>query len=133
MSFTGNPAFARILGSAMEHYATGNDCEVVAISRANADADLGNSGTTTETPSVLDPEPLLSAITTEAVDRSGGAFWYSDTRMSVLKTALTEDVAMDEKTEFNINGERHIVLAITPCPTTWEYVIRRKTQNVQGS
>lgn len=133
MSFSGNPSIARLLESAMTHYGVGNVVELVTITRSGADADMGIAGSINEVPSVIVPEPLLSAISTDMVIKNGAAFLYSDTRMSVAKSALTEAVAMDEKTEFNINGDRHVIVAVTPSSSSWEFVVRRRLANVAGS
>jgi hypothetical protein len=126
MGINGNTAFQRILGSAMSHFIQGNVVEVVTISNPTADSDLGIEGTPTPSYVVLDPEPLLSAVSSQLVAGNGGTYRYSDSRLSILKPLLTEAQGTDPNQEFRINGAIYIVVSFTPCPSTWEFVVRRK-------
>jgi hypothetical protein len=120
-----NPTIQKLIGSAFAHHAVGNTIVAVTQAHQNADPDLGQAGTVTEVDTPVTPEPLLSAIRVETVLRSGDALRFSDLRMSVQKDSLPEAIAMNIATEFDINGERYKVVAVTPAPSTWEFIIRR--------
>lgn len=129
MSLNANAGIQRLLGSVMEHYGEGNVVQLVTITHTNGDRDMGNPGTIEEAFTTLSPEPLLQAVPAALVRANGSAFRYSDEQMTVQKAALDADVANDEKTEFNINGDRHQVVGMTPCPNSWTFVVRRKLPN----
>jgi hypothetical protein len=78
----------------------------------------------------IEPEPLLKAITRRVVQLSHGKFRFSDIFMSVAKSALSKEEALDEGAEFIVNGERYHVLAASPTSQTWEFVIRRRSPYV---
>ena len=126
MSITGNPIFNKLIGSAMEHYGVGNTVKLVIYTFTGADSELGIAGTSVQNKTDISPEPLLSAIKVDWVLRSGGNFRFSDVVMTVAKAALTEADAMNKETEFEINGDIHIILTVTPAASTWEFVVRRK-------
>lgn len=122
----GNPALQSLVGGAMRHYAVGNVVSLVTISRTGGDPDLGVSGTETETLREMANEPLLAAIAIQSVVKSGGALKFSDLRMTVAKSDLTQAEAETEKSEFDVNGGRYAAIAMTPHELTWEFVIRKK-------
>jgi hypothetical protein len=117
---------ANLLGDCMRHYAKGNVIQVVTKTGTNADKDLGIRGTIVETIKTIEPEPFINAIKIDAVNKSGGAFRYSDFYMTVSRDSLTSDIALDNHTEFNVNGDRYKIVAATPGPSAWAFVIRRK-------
>jgi hypothetical protein len=93
---------------------------------ADADRDLGVMGTVTEVKLLIAPTPHVDAVNVTMVNKSGGALQYSDLKMTVSRDSLTNDMAIDQHTEFDVNGIRYQVQAFTPGPSAWEFVIRRK-------
>ena len=129
-SWIRNPSIARLVQQTMAHVAVGNQVYVVDEVRSGNDPDLGVPGTLTLTQRLLTTEPMLSGMSMNAVVRSGGAFMYSDLRMSCSKDSLTEDEATRPHVRFQVNGEMYEVIARTPNPSTWEFVLRRVTESL---
>lgn len=117
---------AFLLKENLAHIARGNCVKLVTKTKVNADKDLGIDGTVTETLVTLVPEPYLNAVPVSVVQRSGGAYRYSDMKMTAAKDSMTFDQAMAQSTEFDINGERWQVLTPGAGPTAFTFVIRRK-------
>lgn len=126
MGIQKSPA-AFILAEAMAHYAQGNRVSLVTKTASGANAAFGVEGTVTENLSLLSPEPFINGIGGRAVQQSGGAFWWSDQKMTVSRESMTEDQARQEDLEFDVNGDRYRVLAFAPTGMAWEFVIRRET------
>jgi hypothetical protein len=104
----------------------GNVVELITKTKQGADKDLGVKGTVTETPTMIEPEPFLNAIGVDMVQRSGGVFRFSDLRMTMARESIQDTIALDAHTEFNVNGVRVQILGVTPGPSAWEFIIRRK-------
>lgn len=117
---------AFLLKENLAHIARGNCVQLVTKTKTNADKDLGIDGTVTETLSAIVPEPYLNAVPVAFVQRSGGAYRYSDLKMTAAKDSLTFDQAMSSATEFDINGERYQILTPNAGPTAYTFIIRRK-------
>lgn len=121
---------AEIYKQAMAHNSRGplgNVVEVVTFTKtSDADRDLGVMGTITEKTSRIEPEPFVNAMNVLQVTRSGGAFQFSDLKMTVAKDSISNEVASDGHTEFNVNSVRYAIQAYTPGPSAWEFVLRRK-------
>lgn len=129
----GNPLvkspIADILSQVMRHNPRGNVVEVVTFSKStDADRDFGRMGTVTPIVKLIQPEPFVNAVNVTMVQKSAGAYQFSDLKMTVSRDSLTDDVASDQHTEFNVNGVRYQVQAYTPGPSAWEFVIRRKAE-----
>lgn len=118
---------AFLLKENLAHIARGNCVRVVTKIKLNADKDLGITGTVTETLAVIVPEPYLNAVPVAIVQRSGGAYRFSDLKMTAAKDSLDFDVAMSLSTEFDINGDRYQVLTPNAGPTAYTFIIRRKS------
>ncbi len=117
---------AFLLRENLAHIARGNVVQLVTKTKTNADKDLGIDGTVTETITDIQPEPYLNAVPVAIVQRSGGAFRFSDLKMTASKDSLASDTALSLKTEFNVNGDRYQVLVADPGPTAYTFIIRRK-------
>lgn len=105
----------------------GNIVEVVTSTKtSDADRDLGVQGTVTEKVTLVVPTPHVDAVNVTMVVKSNGAYQFSDLKMTVSRDSLTDAVATDTHTEFNVNGIRYQIQAFTPGPSAWEFVIRRQ-------
>lgn len=111
----------------LAHIARGNVIKMVTKTRSGADKDLGIAGTVTETIVDVVPEPYVNAVPVPTVQRSGGAFRYSDLKMTVAKTSMTFEQAMSLETGFDINGERYQILTPTAGPSAYEFIVRKET------
>jgi hypothetical protein len=118
---------AFIIPEMERHYARHNAIQIVLKTKQSADKDLGIGGTVTENVSDISPEPFINAMNVQAIQQNGGAFRYSDLKMTMARESVAEDIAIDLHTEWSINGDRYITIALTPGASAWEFVIRRKT------
>ena len=124
MSILQKSPIADIVTQMASHYGRGNVVEVVQRTLANADKDLGIGGTLTEKLVTLVPEPFVNAVNVNTVNRSGGAFRFSDLRMTVSRDSLDDTTALSKTTQFVVNGRRYGIISVTPGPSAWEFTIR---------
>jgi hypothetical protein len=110
------------------HYHKGNSISMITyIKSGSADKDLGMGGTVTPKITLIQPEPHINAIKVEVVNGSNGAFRFSDLVMTMARQSATFESTIDLHTEWNVNGDIYQTIAITPGPSIWEVVLRRKT------
>lgn len=122
-----NPSpVANIFPQIMAHTRKGNVIQMVTYLPAT-DKDFGMGATDNPNICNIHPEPFVNAIRIAAVVKSGGAFKFSDLMMTVAKNSISEANALDQHTEWNVNCDRYETIAVTPGPTAWEFVIRRKS------
>src|ERR1035437_1773103 len=117
---------AFLIPQMQQHYRKGNVVEIVLRTKLSADKDFGIGGTVTENVTLLSPEPSVNPLRGEAVIKSGGAYRFSDLKMTVARDSISDEIGLDMHTEFNVNGVRYQILATTPGPTAREFIIRRK-------
>lgn len=130
----GNPLVqspvADLMSQLMRHQAQGNVVEAVTFSKSgDADKDFGRIGTVEPITKLIEPEPFVNAVNVVMVQKSNGAYEFSDLKMTMARESLSFEAASDPHTEFNVNGVRYQVKAYTPGPSAWEFVIRRKAES----
>lgn len=126
MGLLGHPSIQGLIASAQAHYASGNVVQLVVTNRSGADEDLGVGGTPTQVVTTITPEPFINAISIDAVLRNQTTFRFSDMRMTVAKSALTDEQATAKNTQFMVNGILYDVIVVDPLASSYEFVIRRK-------
>lgn len=121
---------AFILKENLAHIARGNSISLITKVKQNADKDLGIEGTVTETKTLIVPEPYVNAVPIVMVQNSGGAFRFSDLKMTAARDSIPLEVAMSLSTEFDINGDRFEVLTPSAGSSAYTFIIRQKSEVV---
>lgn len=123
-------AIAELVGQAMSHddvTRKGNKVFMVTYSKTGSDKDLGVGGSITPNTKEICPEPWLNAIAIDTVLKSNNAFMFSDVMMTMARESVGPTDVLDKHTEWTINGDFYTTISVTPGPSAWEIVIRRKT------